>query len=62
LEIEAEEFIQLRSVGTKGKRLSNYTIDSIEELAPTRQPEPSAPAEGEASEDDGGAPDAESLV
>jgi topoisomerase-4 subunit A len=61
LEIEAEEFIQLRSVGTKGKRLSNYTIDSIEELAPTRQPEPSAPAEGEASEDDGGAPDAESL-
>jgi topoisomerase-4 subunit A len=49
LEVEAEEFIPLRSVGTKGKRLSNYTIDHIEELEPTRTP--AAPEETEKEEE-----------
>jgi topoisomerase-4 subunit A len=49
LEVEAEEFIPLRSVGTKGKRLSNYTIDHIEELEPTRTP--AAPEETEEEEE-----------
>lgn len=40
LEIEAEDFIPVRSVGTKGKRITNYNIALIEEIEPTRQPEP----------------------
>jgi len=41
LEIEAEDFIPIRSVNTKGKRISNYFVKTIEELPPLRQPEPS---------------------
>jgi len=40
LEIEAEEFIPVRSIGTKGKRITNYNIALIEEIEPTRVPEP----------------------
>ena len=40
LEIEAEEFIPVRSIGTKGKRLTNYNVALIEEIEPTRVPEP----------------------
>jgi topoisomerase-4 subunit A len=61
LEIEAEEFIQLRSVGTKGKRISNYNIESITELEPTRQPELDTPADAPEGEGEEGGGDAESL-
>jgi len=40
LEIEAEEFIPVRSMATKGKRLTPYKVALIEELEPLRQPEP----------------------
>lgn len=40
LEIEADDFIPVRSIGTKGKRLTNYNVALIEEIEPTRQPEP----------------------
>lgn len=39
LEIEAEDFIQVRSVATKGKKVSNYFVANIEELEPTKVPE-----------------------
>ena len=40
LEIDAEEYIGLKSFKAKGKRISNYTIDEISELEPLRFPEP----------------------
>ena len=38
--IEADEFIAVKGFKAKGKRLTTYTIDTINELEPTRQPEP----------------------
>ena len=43
--IEADEFIAVKGFKAKGKRLTTYTIDTINELAPTRQPEPQPVAE-----------------
>ena len=40
IEIDAEEFIAVKGFKAKGKRISNYKIDSIIELEPTRFPEP----------------------
>ncbi|MDE6717828.1 MAG: DNA gyrase/topoisomerase IV subunit A [Muribaculaceae bacterium] len=51
MEIEAEEFIAVKSCKAKGKRLSNFTIDSVTELEPLRTPEPPQTDEtGESSE------------
>lgn len=59
LEIDAEEFIAVKSFKAKGKRISTYKIDSITELEPTRfppepepEPEPELPENESASEDD----------
>lgn len=41
-EIDAEQFIAQKSFKAKGKRLSTWNIGSIEELEPTRFPEPEA--------------------
>lgn len=49
-EIDAEQFIGQKSFKAKGKRLTTWKIDTIEELEPTRFPEPE-PAEGEGAED-----------
>ena len=38
--IEAEEFIAVKGFKAKGKRLTNYTLDTINELEPTQKPEP----------------------
>ena len=43
--IEADEFIAVKGFKAKGKRLTTYTIDTINELEPTRQPEPQPVAE-----------------
>jgi len=52
LDIEADEFIAVKSFKAKGKRLTTFAIASIEELEPTRQPESATPpAEAEASPD-----------
>ena len=39
LEIEADEFIGVKSFKAKGKRVSTYTIATVEELEPTKVPE-----------------------
>lgn len=49
-EIDAEEFIGVKSFKAKGKRLSNFTVGGIVELEPTRFPEP--PEEPEIPEQD----------
>jgi topoisomerase-4 subunit A len=38
-EIDAEQFIAVKGFKAKGKRLSTYQIESIEELPPVRFPE-----------------------
>lgn len=45
LEIETEDFIAVKSVKAKGKRISTYKIDRIRELEPTRFPEPESEPE-----------------
>ena len=35
---ETDEFIAVKGFKAKGKRLTNYTLDTINELEPTRQP------------------------
>lgn len=40
LEIDAEEFIAVKGFKAKGKRITNYGIETITELEPTRFPEP----------------------
>lgn len=52
LEIETEDFISLKSFKAKGKRISTYTVDSIVELEPLRQPEPEPEPEPENKESD----------
>jgi len=55
LEIEADEFIPIRSIGTKGKKITNYKVAEIEEIAPTHASEEGQADEGEdvaESEDD----------
>lgn len=40
LEIDAEEFIAVKSFKARGKRVSTFNIAKVEELKPTRFPEP----------------------
>ena len=49
--IEAADFVGVKSFKAKGKRLTTFTVDQIEELEPLRMPE----AEPEASEETSGA-------
>ena len=55
-EIDAEQFISVKGFKAKGKRLSTYQIESIEELEPVRFPEepdnPGNPEDSDDSEDD----------
>ena len=50
LEIDAEDFIGVKSYKAKGKRITTFTVESINELEPLRFPEESEPSEEE-SED-----------
>ena len=50
--IEADEFIAVKGFKAKGKRLTNYTLDTINELEPTRQPEPVDEDNGEGSNEE----------
>jgi topoisomerase-4 subunit A len=45
LVLDAEEFIGLKSFKAKGKRIANYEIKKVDELEPTRFPEPEQEAE-----------------
>lgn len=40
IEIEVEEFIAVKGYKAKGKRISNFEVDTVVELEPTRFPEP----------------------
>jgi topoisomerase-4 subunit A len=46
-ELDVEEFISIKGFKAKGKRLSNYTIKTIEELEPTKLPEEKSSNENE---------------
>ena len=50
-EVDAEQFVGVKGFKAKGKRLTTWTVDKIEELAPTRFPEKEK-EEDENSEDD----------
>ena len=50
MEIELEEFIAVKGFKAKGKRITTWKIGSIEEIEPTRLPEPEV-TEEEADED-----------
>ena len=43
MEVDAEQFIAVKSFKAKGKRLTTLTVESIRELEPTRVPEPVEP-------------------
>ncbi len=49
MEIDVDEFIQVKKVTAKGKRITTWEIASIEELEPLRFPEPEEP-ESQATE------------
>ena len=38
LEIDAEEFVGVKGFKARGKRVSNYLVEEVEELEPTRFP------------------------
>ena len=43
LEIDAEEFISVKSFKAKGKRITTFRLETIRELEPLRFPEPPEP-------------------
>ena len=51
-EIDAEQFIAVKGFKAKGKRLSTYQIESIEELEPVRFPEKKDDTEDSDDSDD----------
>ena len=54
-EIDAEQFIAQKSFKAKGKRLTTWKLESIEELEPTRFPDPEEPSDDDASDEQEGA-------
>ena len=55
--VEADEFIAVKGFKAKGKRLTTYAIDTINELEPTRQPEPQPATDEPEEEPENLAPD-----
>ena len=60
IEVDAEEFIGLKSYKAKGKRLSNYEVGGVEELEPLRQPE--EPTDGGLEPTDGANANSEDVL
>ena len=52
MEIDAEQFIAVKGFKAKGKRISTWNIASIEELEPTRFPEPEEEETDDTAEQD----------
>ena len=53
MEIDCEEFIAVKGFKAKGKRITTFKIDRVEELEPTRFPEPSENgSDGESGDED----------
>ena len=59
MEIDAEQFIAVKGFKAKGKRISTFHIEKVEELEPLRFPEPKD--EGDGSDDKGEEPEEENL-
>ena len=51
MEVDAEQFISVKGFKARGKRLTTWSVESIEELEPLRQPEPAQDENEEASSD-----------
>jgi len=52
-EIDVEEFIAVKGFKAKGKRITTWEVDKIEELEPTRFPEPPADARDNDPDEEG---------
>ena len=52
LVVDAEEFIAVKGFKAKGKRVTTFNVAKVEELEPTRFPEPPAETNDSAEEDD----------
>ena len=50
-EIDVEQFISVKGYKAKGKRLTTFEIEKVEELEPLRQPEIEEPQEEEEEEE-----------
>ena len=50
--IDADEFIAVKGFKAKGKRITTYTVETINELDPTRFPDPPAPDKAEENEEE----------
>lgn len=50
--VEASDFVGVKSYKAKGKRLTTYTVGNIEELEPTRMPEPEETTEPESGDEE----------
>ena len=51
LEIDADEFIAVKGFKAKGKRITTYTVETINELEPTRFPDPEQQTQDEPEEE-----------
>ena len=52
LEIDAEQFIGVKGFKAKGKRLTQYVVESVEELEPVRFPDPEDEEDGDDEDND----------
>ena len=50
--LEAEEYIGVKSFKARGKRITTFCVDKVEELEPTRLPEPKEPEDTETAKPD----------
>ena len=51
-EIDAEQFISVKGFKAKGKRLTTFQLGKVEELEPTRFPEPPSAEEPDSSDEE----------
>ena len=58
MEIDVEEFIGVKGIKAKGKRISTFEVGEVIELEPTRWPEPEAEESEPEEETQDDAPDA----
>lgn len=52
MEIDAEQFIGVKGFKAKGKRLTQYVVESVEELEPVRFPDPEDEEDGDDEDND----------
>ena len=51
--MDAEEFIAVKGFKAKGKRVTTFNVASVEQLEPTRFPEPTENVEDTEADDEG---------